>query len=115
LNQINLLRLPFLLKISVLRAPLQNSALPAIISNYRLYPCRRIESHERKAGRLTLLKTTVSVNGQPSSGKRKSSSDAARSIAGSEDRWREEVMPGKNSGEVMLTLARQEGKTKRVR
>jgi len=57
----------------------------------------------------------VSVNGQPSSGKRKSSSDAARSIAGSEDRWREEVMPGKNSGEVMLTLARQEGKTKRVR
>ncbi len=29
--------------------------------------------------------------------------------AGSEARWREEVMPGGTSGEVMLTLSRQEG------
>jgi hypothetical protein len=28
--------------------------------------------------------------------------------AGSEARWREEVMPGGTSGEVMLTLSRQE-------
>ncbi|RAO96851.1 MULTISPECIES: hypothetical protein [unclassified Mesotoga] len=32
--------------------------------------------------------------------------------AGSEARWREEVMPGGTSGEVMLTLSRQEAKTK---
>ena len=32
--------------------------------------------------------------------------------AGSEARWREEVMPGRASGEVMLTLTRQEAKTK---
>ncbi|PNS35990.1 hydrolase-like protein [Mesotoga sp. B105.6.4] len=29
--------------------------------------------------------------------------------AGSEARWREEVMPRGTSGEVMLTLSRQEG------
>jgi len=41
-------------------------------------------------------------------------SDAAP--AGSEARWREEVMPGGTSGEVMLTLSRQEGeKTTEVR
>ena len=32
--------------------------------------------------------------------------------AGSEARWREEVMPGRASGEVMLALKRQEAKTK---
>jgi len=32
--------------------------------------------------------------------------------AGSEARWREEVMPGKASGEVMLALTHQEAKTK---
>jgi len=32
--------------------------------------------------------------------------------AGSDARWREEVMPGRTSGEVMLTLTRQEAKTK---
>jgi len=29
--------------------------------------------------------------------------------AGSDARWREEVMPGRASGEVMLTHSRQEG------
>ncbi|MDD3460215.1 MAG: hypothetical protein PHW28_02880 [Mesotoga sp.] len=33
--------------------------------------------------------------------------------AGSEARWREEVMPGGTSGEVMLTLSRQEGEERR--
>jgi len=32
--------------------------------------------------------------------------------AGSEARWREEVMPGRASGEVMLALKHQEAKTK---
>jgi hypothetical protein len=32
--------------------------------------------------------------------------------AGSEAHWREEVMPGRTSGEVMLALKRQEPKTK---
>jgi predicted RNA methylase len=32
--------------------------------------------------------------------------------AGSEARWREEVMPGRSSGEVMLALTCQEAKTK---
>jgi len=32
--------------------------------------------------------------------------------AGSEARWREEVMPGGASGEVMLALTHQEAKTK---
>ncbi|RLL82100.1 hypothetical protein Y696_04195 [Mesotoga sp. H07pep.5.4] len=32
--------------------------------------------------------------------------------AGSEARWREEVMPGRASGEVMLALTHQEAKTK---
>ena len=32
--------------------------------------------------------------------------------AGSEARWREEVMPGRTSGEVMLALTCQEAKTK---
>ncbi|WP_333641068.1 hydrolase-like protein [Mesotoga prima] len=32
--------------------------------------------------------------------------------AGSEARWREEVMPGRASGEVMLALTCQEAKTK---
>ena len=31
---------------------------------------------------------------------------------GSEARWREEVMPGRESGEVMLALTHQEAKTK---
>jgi len=35
--------------------------------------------------------------------------------AGSEARWREEVMPGRPSGEVMLTLTRQEAKNQRKR
>jgi hypothetical protein len=33
--------------------------------------------------------------------------------AGSEARWREEVMPGRTSGEVMLALTCQEAKTKK--
>jgi len=32
--------------------------------------------------------------------------------AGSKARWREEVMPGRASGEVMLALTHQEAKTK---
>ncbi|WP_121510225.1 hydrolase-like protein [Mesotoga sp. H07pep.5.4] len=32
--------------------------------------------------------------------------------AGSEARWREEMMPGRSSGEVMLALTCQEAKTK---
>mgnify|MGYP005622226799 CR=1 FL=1 len=32
--------------------------------------------------------------------------------AGSDARWREEVMPGSASGEVMLALTHQEEKTK---
>jgi len=32
--------------------------------------------------------------------------------AGSEAHWREEVMPGRASGEVMLALTHQEAKTK---
>jgi|GEM_PF-1931320 len=32
--------------------------------------------------------------------------------AGSDARWREEVMPGRASGEVMLALTRQEAETK---
>ncbi|RLL82346.1 hypothetical protein Y696_09385 [Mesotoga sp. H07pep.5.4] len=32
--------------------------------------------------------------------------------AGSEARWREEVMPGRASGEVMLALTHQEAKSK---
>ena len=35
--------------------------------------------------------------------------------AGSDARWREEVMPGRPSGEVMLTLTRQEAKNQRKR
>jgi len=34
--------------------------------------------------------------------------------AGSEARWREEVMPGETSGEVMLTLTHQEEKESQV-
>jgi phosphohistidine swiveling domain-containing protein len=33
--------------------------------------------------------------------------------AGSEARWREEVVPGRTSGEVMLALTCQEAKTKK--
>ncbi|HQC14000.1 hydrolase-like protein [Mesotoga prima] len=33
--------------------------------------------------------------------------------AGSEARWREEVMPGRSSGEAMLALTHQEAKTKK--
>ena len=33
--------------------------------------------------------------------------------AGSEARWREEVMPGRTSGEVMLALTCQEAKPKK--
>ena len=54
--------------------------------------------------RCMLLKKTLSVNGQPSS--EQSRSDAAKSNAGSEARIREEVMPGKTSGEVMLLRRR---------
>ena len=32
--------------------------------------------------------------------------------AGSEARWREEVMPGRSSGEAMLAFTHQEAKTK---
>ena len=49
----------------------------------------------------------LTVEGPPSSEKSKNRSDAAKSIAGSEARMREEVMPGKTSGEVMLLRRRE--------
>jgi len=42
----------------------------------------------------------------------KGTADARLASPGSEARWREEVMPGRESGEVMLALTHQEAKTK---
>jgi len=63
---------------------------------------QNIDAMRRKASAVAMLAKNISR------------SEARRNVGKSETAS-QEVMPGKSSGEVMLTLTRQEGKTKRVR